>query len=237
MLELENAKFLAEAATGALSNHMPAGHGDRSNAGRARLCSRAEQARRQYGGGASHQGRGRHQGVQADSITMAAESGGEITAQLLASTKILHVPPGEKDLKNATVLQAQDLHPGDRVLVRGQASADGHTIAALAVIVMTQADLSAKQQHDREDWQKRGVGGLVTKVDAAAASITISSGGMGASHSVVIHIAKNTILRRYAPDSVKFDDAKPAPAVEFMTQIKAGISFARVELATPMAAN
>jgi hypothetical protein len=45
---------------------------------------------------------------------------------------------------------------------------------------------------------------------------------MGASHSVVIHIAKNTILRRYAPDSVKFDDAKPAPAVEFMTQIKAG---------------
>ncbi len=161
-------------------------------------------------------------GVQADSITMAAESGGEITAQLLASTKILHVPPGEKDLKNATVLQAQDLHPGDRVLVRGQASADGHTIAALAVIVMTQADLSAKQQHDREDWQKRGVGGLVTKVDAAAASITISSGGMGASHSVVIHIAKNTILRRYAPDSVKFDDAKPAPAVEFMTQIKAG---------------
>ena len=59
-------------------------------------------------------------GVQADSITMAAESGGEITAQLLASTKILHVPPGEKDLKNATVLQAQDLHPGDRVLVRGR---------------------------------------------------------------------------------------------------------------------
>jgi len=163
MLELENAKFLAEAATGALSNHMPAGHGDRSNAGRARLCSRAEQARRQYGGGASHQGRGRHQGVQADSITMAAESGGEITAQLLASTKILHVPPGEKDLKNATVLQAQDLHPGDRVLVRGQASADGHTIAALAVIVMTQADLSAKQQHDREDWQKRGVAGWSRK--------------------------------------------------------------------------
>jgi len=46
-----------------------------------------------------------------DSITMAAESGGEITAQLLASTKILHVPPGEKDLKNATVLQAQTCIP------------------------------------------------------------------------------------------------------------------------------
>ena len=130
---------------------------------------------------------------------------------LMGSTKILRVPPGEKDLKNATALQAQDLQPGDRVLVRGQASADGHTIVALAVIVMKQADVAAKQQHDRDDWQKRGVGGLVTKVDAATGTITISSGGLGASRSITVHIAKDTVLRRYAPGSVKFDDAKPAP--------------------------
>ena len=84
--------------------------------------------------------------IQADSLTIVAESGNEVTAQLTGSTKILRVPPGEKDLKNATVLQAQDLQPGDRVLVRGQASADGHAIAALAVIVMKQADVAAKQQ-------------------------------------------------------------------------------------------
>jgi hypothetical protein len=158
--------------------------------------------------------------IQADSITVAAESGGEVTAELTDATKILRVPPGEKDLKNATALQAQDLQPGDRVLVRGQASADGHTIAAVAVIVMKQADVAAKQQHERDDWQKRGVGGLVTKVDAAADTITISSAAMGASRTiaVTVHIARDTILRRYAPDSVKFDDAKPAP----VEQIKAG---------------
>ncbi len=160
--------------------------------------------------------------IQADSITVAAESGGEVTAKLMSSTKILRVPPGEKDLKNAIALQAQDLQPGDRVLVRGQASTngDGHRIiiTALAVIVMKQSDVAAKQQHDRDDWQKRGVGGLVTKVDAATGAITISSGGMGANRSIAVHIAKDTILRRYAPDSVKFDDAKPAP----VDQIKAG---------------
>jgi Domain of unknown function (DUF5666) len=162
--------------------------------------------------------------IQADSITVAAESGGEgdIIAKLMGSTKILRVPPGEKDLKNATVLQAQDLQPGDRVLVRGQASTDGdgHTIVitALSVIVMKQADVAARQQHDRDDWQKRGVGGLVTNVDAATGTITISSGGMGANRSIAVHIAKDTILRRYAPGSVKFDDAKPAP----VDQIKAG---------------
>src|SRR5580704_3068091 len=45
--------------------------------------------------------------IQAGSIVVASESGGEITAQLTGSTKILRVPPGEKDLKNATALQAQ----------------------------------------------------------------------------------------------------------------------------------
>src|ERR1022692_184060 len=73
--------------------------------------------------------------VQADSITIAAESGGELTATIAGSTKILRVPPGEKDLKSATALQIQDLQPGDRVLVRGPASSAAHTIAALAVIV------------------------------------------------------------------------------------------------------
>ena len=164
--------------------------------------------------------------IQADSITVSAESGGEITAKLTGSTKILRVPPGEKDLKNATALQAQDLQPGDRVLVRGQASANGdaHTIVitALTVIVMKQGDVAAKQQRERDDWQKRGVGGLVTKVDAAASTITITSGGMGANRSIAVHIAVDTILRRYAPGSVKFDDAKPGPASEIMAQIKAG---------------
>jgi hypothetical protein len=156
--------------------------------------------------------------LQADSIMIASESGGDVTAKLTGSTKILRVPPGEKDLKNATTLQVQDLQPGDRVLIRGQSSGDPHTIAALAVIVMKQADLSAQHQREREDWQKRGVDGLVDKVDAAAGTITISSGGLGAKRSIVVHTGKDTVLRRYAPNSVKFDDAKPAP----LDQIKVG---------------
>ena len=156
--------------------------------------------------------------LQPDSITVAAESGGEVTARITASTKILRVPPGEKDLKNASTVQAQDLQTGDRVLVRGQAAADGKTIAALSIIVMKQADVAAKQQHDREDWQKRGVGGLVTKTDPATGTVTISSGGVGTSQNIAVHIDKNTILRRYAADSIKFDDAKPSS----LDQIKAG---------------
>ncbi len=168
--------------------------------------------------------------IQADSITIAAESGGEVTAKLTASTKILRVPPGEKDLKNATALQPQDLQPGDRVLIRGRASADtnndGHpsvsVVTALAVIVMKQSDVAAKKQQDLEDWQKRGVDGVVTAVDAATGVITVSPGRMGTNKNIAVHISKDTVLRRYAPGSAKFDDAKAAPLSQFMAQIKVG---------------
>lgn len=155
--------------------------------------------------------------VQADSITVTASSG-EITAKLVEATKILGVLPGAKDLKNATVLKVEDLQPGDGVRVRGQASADGHSITALEIVVVKQADVAAKQQHDLEDWQKRGVDGVVTTVDAASGVITISPGRIGANKTIAIHVAKDTVLRRYAPGSVQFDDAKPAP----IDQIKVG---------------
>ena len=156
--------------------------------------------------------------IQGEAITLISDSGAEVTAQLGSATRILRVPPGQKDLSNATALAVHDLQPGDRVLVRGQASADGSSITALAVIVMKQADVNAKRERDRQDWQKRGVGGLVNAVDLASGTVTISSEGFGTTKKITIHTTKDTALRRYAPESVKFDDANPAP----LDQIKAG---------------
>jgi hypothetical protein len=160
--------------------------------------------------------------TQSDSIVVASESGGDVMAKISESTKILRVPPGEKDLKNAVPLQVQDLQAGDRVLVRGQTLSDAHTLAALAIIVMKQSDLAAKKRQQSDDWQKRGAGGLVTKVDAGNNVITISSSGLGVSRSIAVRINKDTVLRRYAPGSVKFDDAKPLAVDKFMAELKAG---------------
>src|SRR5207302_735874 len=151
-------------------------------------------------------------------ITLASDSGEEIKVTLQDSARILRVAPGEKDLKNATPVQKQDLQVGDRILVRGKAGAETHSISAAAVIVMKQADVAGKRQQEREDWQKRGLGGLVTAVDASSATITISMMSFSGNKSVAIHTTKDTVLRRYAPNSVKFDDAKVAP----LDQIKVG---------------
>jgi co-chaperonin GroES (HSP10) len=156
--------------------------------------------------------------VDESAITLAADSGEEYKVALPDTAKILRVAPGQKDLKNATPLQKSDLQVGDRILVRGRATGDPHALTAAAVVVMKQSDVAAKQESDRSDWQKRGVGGLVTAVDPSSGTITISQTSFTGTKSVAVHTTKATILRRYAPNSVKFDDAKIAP----IDQIKAG---------------
>jgi len=127
---------------------------------------------------------------------------------------IVRIAPGERDLKNAAPVPLQDLQVGDRVRVRGQASADGTSIAALEVIVIPRSDLDARHEQERQDWQKRGFGGLVSAVDPATGTVTISVTSLGGKKDIAVQTSKNTVFRRYAPDSVKFDDAKPSTLQE-----------------------
>src|SRR5271155_4457660 len=144
-------------------------------------------------------------------VTLAPDSGPNVDISVQATTRILRIAPGEKDLKNATPIQLQDLQIGDRILVAGKASDDNLSLVASTVVVMKRSDLDARHQQDLQDWQKRGVGGLVSAVDPAAGTVTISITSFSGKKNIVIHASKTTVIRRYAPDSVKFDDAKPTP--------------------------
>jgi len=144
-------------------------------------------------------------------LTITIDSGEEVKILLQPETKIVRVAPGQQDIKQATPISASDLQPGDRVLVRGRPGDDPGTVLAVSLIAMAKTDVAAKQAKDREEWQRHGLGGIVTAVDSAASTMTISVTVMGQKRSIVVEIAKSTVLRRYAPDSVKFDDAKPAP--------------------------
>jgi hypothetical protein len=148
------------------------------------------------------------QAISGNNITLATQAG-TISVTVQDGTRVLRVEPGEKDLKNATPMQLQDLVAGDRVLVFGRASKDGKTFAAGTIVAMKKAAIEAKQKQDEEDWQKRGVGGLVSAVDPANGTVTISVASLGGTKTLLVQTTKDTIIRRYAPDSVKFDDAKP----------------------------
>ncbi|MGA2348645.1 MAG: hypothetical protein ABSF93_21725, partial [Candidatus Sulfotelmatobacter sp.] len=81
--------------------------------------------------------------INGSTLTLTADSGPEIAVTVQPNARLLRIAPGEKDLKNATPIQLQDLQVGDRVRVRGQASADAASIAALEVIVMPHSDIEA----------------------------------------------------------------------------------------------
>jgi hypothetical protein len=156
--------------------------------------------------------------VSDNSLTITTDAGADLTIAVDPATKILQVPAGQRDLKSATPIPLNQVQTGDRALVRGTASADGKLVNAASIIVMKQSEIARKQQQDREDWQKRGVDGTVKSVDAAGGTVTISP---APGKTITVHTTKATMIRRYAPDSVKFDDAKPGT----LDQIKPGDQF------------
>jgi hypothetical protein len=149
---------------------------------------------------------------------LTTDAGTDVTILVQDATKLVRIAPGQKDLKDAAPIQLQDVQVGDRILVRGKVADDGRSVLAASVIAMKKEDISQKQASDREEWQKHGAGGLVSSVDPATNTIIVSLPAIGEKKNLTVHVSKDTIMRRYAPDSVKFDDAKPST----LDQIKPG---------------
>jgi hypothetical protein len=172
----------------------------------------------------------------ADSLTIKLESGVEATISVGPATRLLRTAPGEKTLKGASAIQLSDLATGDRVLVlRPVAGADATHYTAAAIVTMKQEDIAQAHATEAEDWQKRGVGGIVQSIAAAGpgpggsgmhgpgpaggepaatgpgpAGPAILIGTAQPGRTLTIHITPQTIIRRYASDSVKFADSRPA---------------------------
>jgi hypothetical protein len=152
--------------------------------------------------------------ISGNTLVLKSDAGPEVAITVADGARLLRMAPGQTDLKSAATIILTDLQVGDRMLVRGR-SGDNGAIAASTIVVMKQADVAQKQQHDREDWQKRGVGGIVNAIDSAAGTFTVS---VTPTLSVVVKTTKDTSFLRYAPNSVKFSEAQKGT----IDQIKTG---------------
>jgi hypothetical protein len=144
-------------------------------------------------------------------LTVKTDAGAEHKVTVPDGVRIQRIAPGAKDLSNAATIQFSDLAVGDRVLVRIAPDPTADPVTAISIVAIPQADLAQKQQHEREDWQRNGVGGLVKSVNAGTGDVVIVSGAGATQKTITLHTTPTTVLRRYAPNSVSFDDAKPAP--------------------------
>ncbi len=139
--------------------------------------------------------------ISGSTITVVADAGGATSTVTVADGARIQQ---SADLKTVSPSTLDQLAVGDKVLMMGTAG-DGGSFSANRVIMIKSAAIAERNQSSQADWAKRGSGGIVKSVDPAAKTVTISSGA----RTITLNTTGTTVFRRYAPGSVKFEDAKP----------------------------
>jgi len=143
-------------------------------------------------------------------LILKTDAGSLVTVSLNEKTIYMRLAPGEKTLTNATKIALSDVGEGDRIWARGKVADDHKSVPATALIVMNKVDIAKKQEAERAEWKRRGVLGIITALKPETKEITISSRTMAGPQSLIIPVSDKVEIRRYAPDSIKFADARPA---------------------------
>jgi hypothetical protein len=143
--------------------------------------------------------------ISGNTVTMTTDKGQTVTVTVADGAKFYQLPVGSTDLKTAKPGQLTDVAVGDRALVTGKAGDTAATFSAVRVIVMKSSDIAQMQAAEQADWKARGTGGIVSSVDPATGAITITAG----TKKIVINTSSKTEFKRFAGDSVKYQDAKP----------------------------
>jgi hypothetical protein len=142
--------------------------------------------------------------ISGNTVTMTTDKGQTVTVTVADGAKFYQLPVGSTDLKTAKPGQLTDVAIGDRALVTGKVGDTPATFAAMRVILMKSSDIAKMQAEEQADWKARGIGGIVSSVDPATGAITITAG----TKKIVINTSSKTEFKRFAGDSVKYQDAK-----------------------------
>ncbi|HEX8174470.1 MAG TPA: DUF5666 domain-containing protein [Pyrinomonadaceae bacterium] len=141
-------------------------------------------------------------------LTVKTDAGSTVVVQINTDTTFERVPPGETDTKKAVAISLSDIAVGDGVYARGRVAEDRKSVPAQKVIVVSQSEIAQKQERERAEWRKRGLSGIIESLNPQAKEITVTARTAEGNKPVIISITDKVKMRRYAPDSVKFSDAK-----------------------------
>ena len=143
--------------------------------------------------------------VSGNTVTVSTDAGQTIAVTVPSDAKVVQLPVGSTDLKSAMPSQFTDIAVGDRVLVTGKAGDTAATFNAVRVVLIKSSAIAQMQAAQQNDWRTRGVGGIVSSVDAASGAVTLTVGAK----KLVVNTTSKTVFKRFSGDSVKYEDAKP----------------------------
>ncbi|MDT4967523.1 MAG: hypothetical protein QOJ64_2260 [Acidobacteriota bacterium] len=144
----------------------------------------------------------------AGQMTVKTDAGSVVSVKLSEKTSYERMPVGETDRSKAIKIAFTDVTVGDGVYARGYVAADKKSVPAQQIIVVSQSDIAKKQEKERAEWRSRGLSGLVESLNPQTKEITVSTKTAEGPKAVIIPITDKVKMRRYAPDSIKFSEAK-----------------------------
>ncbi len=132
---------------------------------------------------------------------------GPIEVATTDATAFKKVSAENPSLTAATPGAASDIGIGDKLTISALPGADGKTLTARTVYFITKADIAAKNAKEAEAWRVRGIKGKVTSVNAQTNQIVVETSALTEVKSVTVTPKENAKILRYAPDSIRYDEA------------------------------
>ncbi len=121
------------------------------------------------------------------------------------------------NLTTATPGSSTDISIGDKLTVTGILAADGKAIPARAVYFMTKADIDAKSAKESGEWKTRGITGKVVSVNTQTNQINVETRTLTGTSTVTLTPKADAKFLRYAPDSVRFNEAVLSSLLDIKT--------------------
>ena len=146
----------------------------------------------------------------AKQMIVKTDKGSTVTVTLTDKTTYQRLPAVEKTLQNAINITFTDVGEGDRVWARGKVAEDRKSMPAVALIVTSKGDLAKKHEAEAAEWRRRGILGVISAIKPDTKEITISTRAAAGPQPVIIPVSDKLEMKRYAPDSIRFSDAKPS---------------------------
>ena len=141
-------------------------------------------------------------------VLVTTSAGNQVIVTLTDTTEFMRIPPGETTKDKFIKIAPTDFAVGDMVFARGRMSDDRKNLPARQFYVMSKGDIALKRDREREDWKTRGLSGTINSLNTEKKEITVDARTAEGTKTIVIGVSETTNLRRYAPDSIRFGDAR-----------------------------
>ncbi|MBP9108650.1 MAG: hypothetical protein KBF83_03755 [Pyrinomonadaceae bacterium] len=143
---------------------------------------------------------------------------GPVEVTTTDKTSFKRVSAENLNLTAATAGAFAEIGVGDGLTISALAAADGKTLNARTVYYVTKADKAAKAAKDAEAWRVRGITGKVISANTQTNQIVVETRTIAGSTNVTVTPKDGAKFLRYAPDSIRFDEAKASS----LPEVKAG---------------